>query len=149
MMWRFNARAQLRPGYPAPFKQMFMGLPEHVRKVDAVYERPGDNHILFFTGKLLLNFSKKLSDDFFNQVDNIGFLMAPAFLRHKTFLLLVYQVLWTNWMMYLFGVKTEKLTSSIRICIGGSVQRTNLWTRGILKILFEIGEEFREILMQH
>ena len=50
MMWRFNARAQLRPGYPAPFKQMFMGLPEHIQNVDAVYERPGDNHILFFTG---------------------------------------------------------------------------------------------------
>ena len=65
MMWRFNARAQLRPGYPAPFKQMFMGLPEHVRKVDAVYERPEDNHILFFTGKLLLNFSSKLFMIFF------------------------------------------------------------------------------------
>ena len=28
-----------------------MGLPDDITKVDAVYERPGDNHILFFTGK--------------------------------------------------------------------------------------------------
>merc|ERR1711860_236536 len=85
---------------------------------------------------------------YFLQVDNIGFLMVPGFLHHKTFLLLVYQLLWTNWMMYLSGAKTEKLTSSTRICIGGSVQRTKPWTRVILKTLSEIGEEFREILMQ-
>merc|ERR1712062_49086 len=50
LMWRYGKRGQLRRGYPAPFKQMFIGLPDNVHKVDAVYERPGDNYILFFTG---------------------------------------------------------------------------------------------------
>ena len=55
-MWRYGKRGQLRRGYPAPFKQMFIGLPDNVHKVDAVYERPGDNYILFFIGDFLYNF---------------------------------------------------------------------------------------------
>ena len=31
---------------------MFIGLPENVTKIDAVYERPIDNCIIFFTGNL-------------------------------------------------------------------------------------------------
>ena len=50
-MWRFQSRKYLRPGYPASFRQMFQGLPENVTKIDAVYERPDDNYILFFAGK--------------------------------------------------------------------------------------------------
>ena len=49
-MWRFQRRKHLRHGYPAPFKQMFIGLPENIIAIDAVYERPTDNYILFFTG---------------------------------------------------------------------------------------------------
>lgn len=49
-MWRFMKRGQVREGYPAPFHQMFMGLPENIKKIDAVYERPGDNYLMFFTG---------------------------------------------------------------------------------------------------
>lgn len=30
---------------------MFQGLPEQISKIDAVYERPTDNNLLFFTGK--------------------------------------------------------------------------------------------------
>ena len=82
------------------------------------------------------------------QVDNIGFLMAHVFLPHKTFPPWVYQVLWTNLMMYLCGAKTGKLTSSTRICIGDLARKTRLWILVTLKTLSEIGEEFRGILMQ-
>jgi hypothetical protein len=51
-MWRFQSRGVVRQGYPAPFKQMFIGLPDHITSVDAVYERPGDNYIIFFTGTI-------------------------------------------------------------------------------------------------
>ena len=51
LMWRFSRRKQLRQGYPAPFKQMFIGLPKNITALDAIYERPTDNYILFFTGR--------------------------------------------------------------------------------------------------
>lgn len=56
LMWRFAKQGQIRRAYPAPFKQMFIGLPEDVKNVDAVYERPTDNNILFFTGMAHNNF---------------------------------------------------------------------------------------------
>ena len=88
------------------------------------------------------------SINFILQVDNIGFLMAHVFLLHKIFPPWVYQVLWTNLMMYLCGAKTGKLTSFTRICIGDLARKTRLWILGTLKTLCEIGEEFRGILMQ-
>ena len=53
-MWRFKRRKQIRRGYPVSFKQMFIGLPENITKIDAVYERPIDNCIIFFTGNFML-----------------------------------------------------------------------------------------------
>ena len=34
---------------------MFIGLPENITKIDAVYERPIDNCIIFFTGNFMLS----------------------------------------------------------------------------------------------
>ena len=55
LMWRFKRRKQIRRGYPVSFKQMFIGLPENITKIDAVYERPIDNCIIFFTGNFMLS----------------------------------------------------------------------------------------------
>lgn len=50
-LWRFSERKALYPGYPAPFKQMFVGFADNVTKIDAVFERPDDGMIVFFAGK--------------------------------------------------------------------------------------------------
>lgn len=48
-MWRLRDKFQLLPSYPAPIRQMFPRLPENVERVDAAYERP-DGNIVLFTG---------------------------------------------------------------------------------------------------
>lgn len=48
-MWRFARRGSPRQGYPAKTLDMFHGLPKS-GKVDAVYERPNDNSLVFFIG---------------------------------------------------------------------------------------------------
>jgi hypothetical protein len=42
-------------GYPVPIRQMFNILPEHIQRVDAVYERPIDGSILIFVGEYRIN----------------------------------------------------------------------------------------------
>ena len=100
LMWRFKRRKQIRRGYPAPFKQMFIGLPENVTKIDAVYERPIDNCIIFFTGNLrftllvrfiLLPIFLKV----FFQEKYTGYLMDNVFTRTPDqFTIWVYLYLW-------------------------------------------------------
>uniref|UniRef100_A0A1Y1L9K3 Peptidase metallopeptidase domain-containing protein n=1 Tax=Photinus pyralis TaxID=7054 RepID=A0A1Y1L9K3_PHOPY len=46
--WRLRDKNQLEQGYPARIQQMFP-LPESIRKIDAVYERP-DSMIVLFSG---------------------------------------------------------------------------------------------------
>lgn len=48
-MWRLRDKFQVLPNYPAPIRQMFPRLPEDIKKVDAAYERP-DGNIVLFTG---------------------------------------------------------------------------------------------------
>lgn len=48
-MWRLRDKFQILPSYPAPIRQMFPQLPENIEKVDAAYERP-DGNIVLFTG---------------------------------------------------------------------------------------------------
>ena len=67
-MWRFKRRKQIRRGYPVSFKQMFIGLPENITKIDAVYERPIDNCIIFFTGNLRFTL-------------RVRFILLPIFLK--------------------------------------------------------------------
>lgn len=52
-MWRLNERNSIHRGYPAYFHDFFMGFPWSVRSIDAVYQRPSDYHIIFFTGKAI------------------------------------------------------------------------------------------------
>ncbi|XP_060528413.1 matrix metalloproteinase-2-like [Cylas formicarius] len=46
-VWRFKDMGQLVDGYPVPLRQMFPKLPKSVRKIDAVYQRPSGDIILF------------------------------------------------------------------------------------------------------
>ncbi|XP_022907784.2 matrix metalloproteinase-16-like [Onthophagus taurus] len=48
-LWRLIDKSELFPGYPIPIRQMFP-LPEEINKVDAAYERP-DGNIVIFAGK--------------------------------------------------------------------------------------------------
>lgn len=50
LMWRLGDRGSAITGYPVPFHAFFNGLPRTVQKIDAVYQRPQDYHIVFFTG---------------------------------------------------------------------------------------------------
>lgn len=52
LMWRLNDRGSHINGYPVPFHAFFNGLPRTVQKIDAVYQRPQDYHIVFFTGNV-------------------------------------------------------------------------------------------------
>ena len=68
LMWRFKRRKQIRRGYPVSFKQMFIGLPENITKIDAVYERPIDNCIIFFTGNFMLSVIRVLLTKFLKKI---------------------------------------------------------------------------------
>ncbi|GFS98500.1 matrilysin [Nephila pilipes] len=50
-MWRFRERNEGIPGYPVDFHVFFTGLPRSIQSIDAVYQRPFDYNILFFTGQ--------------------------------------------------------------------------------------------------
>ncbi|XP_054724266.1 matrix metalloproteinase-25-like [Uloborus diversus] len=49
--WRLRDRGEIMPGYPVYFHSFFRGLPWSVRSIDAVYQRPNDYNIIFFTGR--------------------------------------------------------------------------------------------------
>jgi hypothetical protein len=51
-MWRYSDRTKPFPEYPAPFSQMFGDFGSNVTRIDAVYERPHDGNIVFFSGDL-------------------------------------------------------------------------------------------------
>ncbi|KAK9890647.1 hypothetical protein WA026_012006 [Henosepilachna vigintioctopunctata] len=46
-IWRYQEQNRLMPGYPVCIKQMFPSLPENTKKIDAAYQRPDGNMILF------------------------------------------------------------------------------------------------------
>lgn len=48
-MWRLRQRAVIDDGYPTHIRHLFRELPDSLRKVDALYERP-NGHIVFFSG---------------------------------------------------------------------------------------------------
>ncbi|XP_015923695.1 matrix metalloproteinase-17 isoform X2 [Parasteatoda tepidariorum] len=49
-MWRFRDRDEMLPGYPVDFHLFFRSLPVSIRSIDAIYQRPTDYNIIFFTG---------------------------------------------------------------------------------------------------
>ncbi|XP_018566418.1 matrix metalloproteinase-2-like isoform X2 [Anoplophora glabripennis] len=50
-IWRYKEKGKLGKGYPITIYQMFPQLPKTVEKIDAAYERP-DGNIILFTGKM-------------------------------------------------------------------------------------------------
>lgn len=48
-MWRLRDKFKVLPNYPAPIRQMFPQLPGDYETIDAAYERP-DGNIVLFTG---------------------------------------------------------------------------------------------------
>ncbi|GFR15681.1 matrix metalloproteinase-25 [Trichonephila clavata] len=50
-VWRLRERDERVPGYPVDFHVFFTGLPRSIQSIDAVYQRPFDYNILFFTGQ--------------------------------------------------------------------------------------------------
>ncbi|XP_070621519.1 matrix metalloproteinase-17-like isoform X2 [Erythrolamprus reginae] len=50
--WRLSQSRHLTSPQPAVIPRFWRGLPSALRKVDAVYERPADHRILFFSGPL-------------------------------------------------------------------------------------------------
>ncbi|KAI9558628.1 Matrix metalloproteise-24 [Daphnia sinensis] len=48
-VWRLGQRAVIDDAYPIHFRHLFRELPEALRKIDALYERP-NGHIVFFSG---------------------------------------------------------------------------------------------------
>lgn len=49
-VWRLKEKNLIEPNYPISIKQMFPSLPDHIRRIDAAYERP-DGMIILFIGK--------------------------------------------------------------------------------------------------
>lgn len=49
--WRLNLNRTLRTGYPVPIGRFWHALPDDIESIDALYERPIDTKIVFFTGK--------------------------------------------------------------------------------------------------
>lgn len=50
-VWRLTDKYRVMPGYPIRFNEIFTNLPDHVRHIDAAYERKIDSSIILFSGK--------------------------------------------------------------------------------------------------
>ncbi|XP_044753989.1 matrix metalloproteinase-25-like isoform X2 [Coccinella septempunctata] len=46
-VWRLQDRNRIVPGYPVTLQQMFFHLPQTIKKIDAAYQRPDGDMILF------------------------------------------------------------------------------------------------------
>ncbi|GIY98429.1 matrix metalloproteinase-17 [Caerostris extrusa] len=55
--WRMDVNRTLKAGYPVPIERFWHALPPEIENVDALYERPIDTKIVFFTGKKFWLFS--------------------------------------------------------------------------------------------
>lgn len=50
-VWRLTDKYRVMAGYPVKFRDIFPQLPEHVKYIDAIYERATDDSIVLFHGK--------------------------------------------------------------------------------------------------
>lgn len=50
-VWRLGPKLKLIEGYPTLWREVFPIFPDHVKRIDAVYERDNDSAIVFFTGE--------------------------------------------------------------------------------------------------
>lgn len=50
-VWRLGPKLKLIEGYPMLWKEVFPIFPDHVKRIDALYERDNDSAIVFFTGE--------------------------------------------------------------------------------------------------
>ncbi|KAG1714679.1 Matrix metalloproteinase-16 [Nymphon striatum] len=48
--WRINSQNKLATSYPIPIRQFWRGFPHELTSIDAMYERPGDHKLVFFSG---------------------------------------------------------------------------------------------------
>lgn len=53
-VWRLTEKYRIQDGYPVPISDIFPGLPSHIKRIDAAYERNLDGNIILFVGKTLL-----------------------------------------------------------------------------------------------
>jgi Hemopexin len=49
-IWEFNSRFELEDDFPMKISKVFPNLPKRFKKIDAVYEIPEDDEIVFFSG---------------------------------------------------------------------------------------------------
>lgn len=57
VFWWLQDNLEMMRNEPVPVSQYFIGFPENITKVDAVYERRSDNMIMFFAGRYYWLFS--------------------------------------------------------------------------------------------
>ncbi|KFM60930.1 Matrix metalloproteinase-17, partial [Stegodyphus mimosarum] len=55
--WRLDTNRTLRAGYPVSINRFWYDLPSDIKRIDALYERPTDTKIVFFSGKQYWLFS--------------------------------------------------------------------------------------------
>ncbi|CAM1325651.1 MMP15 (predicted) [Pycnogonum litorale] len=71
--WRINKENKLLTRYPIPLSQFWIGFPEHLNRIDAVYERPDDHKIVFFSGdKYWLFYNVKAQSGYPKPLTNLG-----------------------------------------------------------------------------
>lgn len=52
-VWQLDNNLRIENGYPRKIKDIFIGLPDYVTHIDAIYERSVDGYITLFHGKCL------------------------------------------------------------------------------------------------
>ena len=73
-VWRYSQRGGLQYNYPVKFREMFTHLPESVNKIDAAYERPNDNSLIFVSGKFEIHQCTEYNLNSFNIIFHISYL---------------------------------------------------------------------------
>lgn len=49
-IWRFNSNFELEENFPMKVNKVFPNLPKRFKKIDAVYQVPDEDEIIFFSG---------------------------------------------------------------------------------------------------
>lgn len=58
-IWRFNTKFELDEEFPMKISKAFPNLPKRFNKIDAVYQIPNDDEIVFFSGSEYITYDMR------------------------------------------------------------------------------------------
>jgi hypothetical protein len=58
-LWRLNLEFVIDDGFPVEISLLFPNLPKRFKKIDAVYQIPGNDEVFFFSGSEFITYDSR------------------------------------------------------------------------------------------